>query len=151
MRVEAKNNTMPHSDLIFIEDNTDYTMWSEKNLPIPEKADGVLANFAVLNCISSIESFFEKISLIIGKHGCLVITIIDPRLGAMVKNYSLIAVARLFISGRLRILNQYHGVYHSTFIHSVNSLKRASVKYFNLNSYVPLKESSFTVLIFERK
>ncbi|HXB43424.1 MAG TPA: methyltransferase domain-containing protein, partial [Puia sp.] len=61
----------------FIQENTDFNDWTENNLPLDEKMNGVLANFAVLNCIPDIDRLFEKLSLICSDQCYIQATVLD--------------------------------------------------------------------------
>src|ERR1700730_15731430 len=54
MRNNAQNNSDANDNIIFLENNNDFNKWNDNNLPFTEKMDGVLMNFAVLNCIKEI-------------------------------------------------------------------------------------------------
>jgi 2-polyprenyl-3-methyl-5-hydroxy-6-metoxy-1,4-benzoquinol methylase len=150
MRSVAKENSDHTGNLVFVETNMDYKDWTLNALPIKEKLTGVLANFAVLNCIENVQSFFEKISMLLDSNGYLIVTVIDPAYSSMSRSYSLVAALKLNLLGQLKILNQHKGIFHSTFIHSLQSLKKKSKPYFNLESYVSMRDSNFIVMLFRR-
>ncbi|HXS36113.1 MAG TPA: methyltransferase domain-containing protein, partial [Flavipsychrobacter sp.] len=62
MRAVAKKNTLNHTAIVFVENNTDFSKWSPEHLPFDGKVEGVLANFAVLNCIKNIDEFFSQVA-----------------------------------------------------------------------------------------
>ncbi|HKR07122.1 MAG TPA: class I SAM-dependent methyltransferase, partial [Bacteroidia bacterium] len=68
MRTQAKkfNAVKIKSDRIcFLEGpETDFHLWITKN-PFPEKANAILANFSVLNCIADIDELFFSFSKVI--------------------------------------------------------------------------------------
>jgi SAM-dependent methyltransferase len=134
----------------FVE-KTNIQEWSPENLPFSEKMDGVIANFAVLNCMESPAAFFKKIALVCNPQCTVLITVLDPRFQMMYKNYSMLSALRLFVYGKLKILNKHKEVYHETHVHSILSLKNASRGFFSLKFCEPIQSSSFTVLIFSRK
>ena len=154
MRAIAKNRfsiTPKNISPAFIEKNMNIEDWTNENLPFNEKVDGVLANFAVLNCMKDIKIFFEKMSLVTGGNSHIIASVIDPRLRNIVRHYSILGSLNMFLRGKLRILNQHKGVYHDTYIHSVKSIKAASHKYFRLNSIVQSEISNFTILILSKR
>jgi hypothetical protein len=151
MRSMAKKNADHAGNLIFVESKVDYKEWTLNNRPIQEKLTGVLANFAVLNCIESIQLFFEKISMLLQADGYLVITIIDPAFSSVSRTYSLAAALKLNLLGQIEILNKHRGIFHRTFIHSLQSVKKKSNRYFNLESCVSMRDSAFMVMLLRRK
>lgn len=135
MRSVAKaNNTSKGVE--FIESNVDFTKWDQSNLPFHGKVNGIIANFAVVNCIEDISSLFEKFALISADNCSAVVTVID---------YSFIFKFRLIFASKLTILNKSH----TTYIHSLRSLKKAAGKYFELQSIT--QASNFVVLIFRKR
>ena len=143
----SSNNKRPK----VIEDKTNLKEWSIGNLPFTEKMDGVLANFAVINCIENAEEFFHSIALLC-KPGCkVVLTVLDPRPQAIFKKNSIFCSIQMLLKGKFKVLHNYKGVYHETHIHSIDSLKKASRKYFDLIFHRPVKSSGFIILIFSKK
>lgn len=148
MRSIAREND---GKVTFIETNTDFTKWTRNNLPFTDKVNGILANFAVLNCIEDLDLLFEKFALVASDNCCVITTIIDPRFSSMVRNYSTLSAFRTLTRSRLRIYNKYDEKLHPTYIHSLRSIKHATKNYFNLHSIIPLEFSTFAVLVFNKK
>jgi len=154
MRAIAKKKVVPSAGLndpMFIEDNTNFCTWTAEHSPIPEKLQGVLANMGVLNCIEKLDIFFEKMAGICNKKGHIIATVLDSRPGVMFKQYSIFTVLRLFFTGKVKILNEYKGTYHETYVHSIKSIRKASDNYFEIKSCQRLAFSAFTVLILFKK
>lgn len=149
MRALARANYTP-KEVTFIESNTDFAKWSESNLPFKDKMSAIVANFAVLNCIENIDSIFEKFALVADNECYLFVTVIDPTFGNMLNYYSLATAMKAVMMSKLTIKNQYKGNFHSTYIHSIGALKKASNSYFSLKSIVPLNYSSFCILVFKK-
>lgn len=129
--------------ITFLEDGLDFTQWTEDQLPIKERADGVLANFAVLNCINDIDSYFEKIAFLCRENCHLMVIVIDPRYRAMIRNYSITSALRLLYRERLTILNKNKGVYHETYLYTLRAIRKAARKYFVFKSWQPIGFSNF--------
>jgi ubiquinone/menaquinone biosynthesis C-methylase UbiE len=135
----------------FIEHNIDFHAWAASHLPVPEKMDGILANFAVLNCIKDIELLFEKLALI-SNEGCYVMaTVIDSRPKALIKQYKLPIVLRSIFNMKGVVYSNYHNTGHKTYLHTIAHYKKASEKYFNFDSYTPLGFSNMALLILSKK
>ena len=63
-------------NIIFLDDLTaDFRQW-KRHLPFVEKADAVLANFAVLNCIPDIELLFQNLGPFIKDGGNIIALIL---------------------------------------------------------------------------
>lgn len=139
------------SSLLIANDHLDFNIWQPGSLPFPEKMDGVLANFAVLNSIGNLETLFDKIALICNKDCHLFFTVINGDLAAVIKKYPLTSVARYLFHKKLAITNNHQGVNHVTHIHSLRSLQSASAKHFNFIGYKPVRFSNFSLLILSKK
>jgi hypothetical protein len=151
MRAKVPGAFTSSVNFSLIETDIDFRLWSPDKLPVPEKVNGVLANFAVLNCIDDLSVFFEKISLVMNPQARLVVTVIDPVFSAVVNNYSLKSAVMVSLLGILKIFNRHNGVYHPTFIHSLKALQKHAAPFFLFESHVVPPGSNFRVLIFQRK
>jgi hypothetical protein len=116
-------------------------------LPI-SGANGVLANFAVLNCMDDLPGFFNKIRLVLDPNGRLVVTVIDPGWHNVVKKYSYFVALRLLVQGKLEVLRRHKGVYHKTYLYSKRLIEKVAHSVFILESCTPINGSGFVVLIF---
>lgn len=151
MRNIARQKFEQDRQIRFVDKGLNVMEWSDGQLPVAEKVDGVLANFAVLNCIDDISFFFEKIKLVCQENARLVVTIIDPRLPAMVKNYSLLSAFRLSLRGKLTILNKSNEVYHETFLHSIGAIRRAAKRHFKIQSIHEIRSANFVAVCLQKK
>ncbi len=135
----------------FIQENTDFNDWSENNLPLDEKINGVLANFAVLNCIPDIDRFFEKLSLICSDHCYIQATVLDTSPIKMIKTHSIRIAIKAFVNRELVTLNNYNGVTQEVHLHTIQKYKLAAKKYFKVISYTAIHSSQFALLILSTK
>lgn len=103
---------------VFVEEKIDFRQWSDNNLPFAGKMNGVLANFAVLNCISDIDILFERLPLICDTHCYVQATVIDTRPMKMVKTHSLKVAAKILFNKQLITRNYFNGIpgYLSSYI-----------------------------------
>ena len=135
----------------FVEKNLNFKLWSEQQLPFDKKLDGLLANFAVLNCIKDVRKFFDKAALLCKPNAHAVITIINPVFASIVRNYSPIVALRLVFSNSLTILNKNEGIYHETYLHTITAIRRACQKDFDIKSITPISFSNFMAMTLSRK
>jgi len=149
MRAVAKQQH--GNDVNFIENTIDFNDWSPMHLPVKEKMDGILANFAVLNSIQNMDSFFEKMALICNSGCKLFLTVLDSRLPIIIKKYPFKTWLTYVMQRRLAITNRYNNITHTTYIHSLSVLKAASAGQFNFISYKPIAFSNFVLLILSKK
>ena len=135
----------------FLENHLDFNLWSESNLPVQEKMDGIAANFAVFNCIENLDVLFEKLTLICHKNGHILATVINSDFFSIWKNYSPIVAIKSIMNKRLRVYNNHNGVGHPTYFFQLKYLKSTSSKFFNFISYKPIPGSPFAILILSKK
>ena len=152
MRAMAKKSVSENPRKpIFVEEMTDFQNWSENNLPFSEKMDGILANFAVLNCIPDMDSLFEKLSLICNNKCNIQATVLDIRPIKIIKTHSLKVAIKILLNKQLVTLNDYKGTSQETYLHTIQKYKSAARKYFNFISYTSIQSSLFALLILSKK
>jgi ubiquinone/menaquinone biosynthesis C-methylase UbiE len=147
-KVSIKNKT---NNPKIVEENTDFHDWSDRYLPFSEKMNGILANFAVLNCIEDIDCLFEKLQLVCAQNGKVVATVLDTSLIKMIKLYSFKVAIKIFLNMPLNTKNNYKVMKQDVFLHTKLQYKSAAKKYFNVVSYSVIKSSHFAVLILSKK
>jgi ubiquinone/menaquinone biosynthesis C-methylase UbiE len=136
---------------IFVEEMTDFHNWSKNNLPFDEKMNGILANFAVLNCVPDIDSLFEKLSFACADNCCMLATVLDTRPLRIMKIHSLKVAIKILLNKQLTTLNKYKDITQETYLHTVGKYKSAARKYFNFVSYTSIRSSHFALLILSKK
>ncbi len=151
MRTVASLQADTHKVTFLPDDYTDYLKWQPDSLPLSAKVDGVLANFAVLNCIEFLGPLFEKISLLMLNGAYLFATIIDPRPVNILRHHGLVQAIQTAINGKSVVYNRHRDKLHPTFLHSRKSILSASDEYFDLRDQVPLPATTFSLFIFRRK
>lgn len=150
MRSIAKktfSDTGHNSRITFVEDQTDMHLWSDKNLPFQEKVNGILLNFAVLNSVKELYSFFEKISLVCQPHGYLFLTVINARLPFILKRYGFSLFKGQMLHGRATFNIHYKESVHETFIYSARFIRKMSADHFDFISCQIPTNSDFMVVI----
>lgn len=148
MRVVAKT-AVNNPKITFVDDQVDFTKWSADKVPF-SKVDGILANFAVLNCIEHVDVLFKKLHSVTNPGCTLIATIVNPVFVNLWRYYSLSVAVKMKFLPRLTVLNKYQQTFHPTFIYSVDYLRQVSKGYFLLTSIQPLNSSRSLVLIFRR-
>ena len=136
-------------NITFLNDHeSDFRQWNKK-LPFSEKADAILANFAVLNCIPDIEFLFKNLALIIRPGGHMVAIILTKKANNLFRR----GIQNFFISIiRPSTVNIRYKNYRQTVrLYSTQNIIRASKKYFSLNSIEVLTCSGFTLMHLKRK
>lgn len=67
--IRHNENTLQNERIHFLDDSkSDFTRWQQE-IPFPDKVDGILSNFAVINSIQDIDLLFRNLSLVIKPRG----------------------------------------------------------------------------------
>ena len=136
---------------IFINGNIDFHNWSSDSLPFEDKMNGILANFAVLNCIKDIDCLFEKLAMVCGTNCRVIATVLDTHAIRMIKTYSLKVAVKLFFKRPVITETKYNCVIQQTYLHTFSNYKSAFRKHFNFISYTSIKASPFALLMLSKK
>lgn len=135
--------------VVFLEnDQVDFGTWHSK-LPFTEKTDGILADFAVINCIADIELLFNNLAKVLKPGGHLMALMLN---NAYKKNRQwqlLNAIKSVFPVKPVAINVQYKNHKQIVYMYTPKEIKKASAKCFDLNSREDLFE--FTLFHFTRK
>lgn len=150
MRAEACKVAEGRSNISIVKDAIDFNKWSVNSLPFAEKADGIMANFAVFNCIKNIDGLFEKLALVCASNSYIVATVLNTNLKSLLKNYSLKLGVKSIFNRPIEIANNQKGIAHITYLHTKRQYMSASKKHFKLIDYCPVADSNFAVIILER-
>lgn len=141
----------PTNNPTFLTQHLNIADWTHQQLPVAEKMDGVLANFAVLNCIKNIAEFFEKIALVCNQGAHVTTTILDSRIPTIIRKYPLRAKVSAILGMVTKIYNQYNGISHATYLHPLKQLKAAAAAHFDFVSCTHIEASDFALVTFIRK
>jgi SAM-dependent methyltransferase len=139
------------ADICFLDDaEADFRNWLPA-LPFMQKANAVLANFAVINCIPDISFLFEKLSLSIQPGGVVLALMLDNTLKKRLRS-NFKGTVQSFFSGRpVKFLVEHSNQHQSVYIHSDRSIKKASNPFFDWISCEHLNESGFCLIHLVRK
>jgi SAM-dependent methyltransferase len=150
MREQAVQKGAAYHNVEFVQDTCDFSRWMPTHLPCTDKVDGILANFAVFNCISDLAQLFDKIALVARQRSYLIATMIDPKPSRIASHYTLLAMVRLMITSRIVISSGFMDGHRETYIHALHTLRRSCYPHFVLRERIPLNEVNFCVLLFEK-
>lgn len=151
MRAEAYKVGDERNNIHIVNDNVDFNKWSLDTMPFAGQVNGIIANFAVFNCIKNIDVLFEKLALVCTNDSYIVATVLDTKLKRLLKNYSLKLGLKLMLNKVIEIANNQKGIAHITYLHTRTQYVSASKKYFRLIDYRPIVDSDFAVIIFRKR
>jgi ubiquinone/menaquinone biosynthesis C-methylase UbiE len=143
---EIAMGKFPDSNITFLEDNqTDFTTWNAA-LPFEEEVNGVIANFAVLNCISGLDQFFKNLALVMAPKAQAFLMVLDFSLKSKILTNPLKAMKSLILDDTMGIQVEFHGQQQLVYLHSVKSIQRASAGHFDFKSCEHLKAEGFLLI-----
>jgi len=136
---------MPSAQVIFLEkDQTDFTNWHTR-LPYAIPAEGILSDFAVINCIADISLLFKNLSLMIKPGGHLIALMLNNQYRKPWYR-SVYESVRSFFSGMPVVVNvQYNDYRQIVYVYSLQNIKKAAAAYFDMQS----RENLFEFTLFD--
>jgi len=154
MREEAirYNREILHNNHIrFLEqEQTDFATWPQQ-LPFPQPADAIIANFGVLNAIPDLQLLFHSLSLAVRPGGHLLIVVLERPFKKMWKWHRRNALTTL-LSGKPFVMYVRHKEYLQTvYVHTPGALREAAAPYFEYAACKPVNGTSFILLHLVRK
>jgi SAM-dependent methyltransferase len=149
--VERGKYEFPDIPVSFLDDSqTDFRNWSA-GFPFMQKVYGVLANFAVLNCIPDLELFFEKMAIVTLPGGMVIALLLDNSLIKRLRS-NLKGTLRSFFSGEpVHFEIEYKGERQLVYIHSVRAIRRSLAGKFELKHVEQLSGFGFCLIQLIRK
>jgi SAM-dependent methyltransferase len=133
-----------NNNITFLENyKVDFTNWNIE-LPFAIKADGILANFAVINCIDDIELLFKNLAKVIKPGGHFMALMLDHKYKQSWRR-KLRELIRSFSSSKPSVINvNYKEHQQAVYIYSPRNIKKASAPCFDIKS----RESLFQFTLF---
>ncbi len=149
--MERSKQAFPAAGISFLNDGSaDFRNW-QTGVPTGTQVDGVLANFAVFNCIPDIELLFEKLAMVLKPGGTVLALILDNSLKKRFQ-YSIKGTLQSFFNRRpLNIIINHNGRQQLVYIHSNRSIKKALGHYFSCKQITPLQGLGFSICQLEKK
>ncbi|NJM24419.1 MAG: class I SAM-dependent methyltransferase [Bacteroidia bacterium] len=133
-----------------VEKFTDVFSWSDQSLPVALPVDGVLMNFAVLNCIHNLTTLFRQLSLVTRRGAYIVALILNPNPLHVMKHSVRNAIGLLLGAAAAQQVTRYRHARHPVLIHSLRSIKRATPQFTNVLTQ-PIPNSEFTLIVWQRQ
>lgn len=148
---DKSNIQFPNATIHFLKDaETDFNTW-DKKLPFQEKVAAVIANFAVLNCIATIDLFFKQLALVTASNATIILLVLDISFTKRLKINAFETIKYLFTRKHMNLRTKFGKEYQMVYLHSIESIKNASLNYFEFIEAEQLKEYSFSIIHLIRK
>lgn len=134
-----------------MKDETDIFLWNDHSSPSSPPVDGVLMNFAVLNCIRNLNELFKSLQLIT-KPGCFIVALIlNPNPWQVMKRNFRTALL-LLIGIKAAEENTCHkNTRQTVLIHSLRNIIQASTPRYKLLRSSPVPYSPFTLIVLQHQ
>ncbi len=147
----ASSKNLINQNVIFLDEfATDFRQWN-KQLPFTEKVEAVLANFAVINCIPTIELLFRNLALLIKPEGNIIALVLSKTLNKKFASHLRQILRSLIFKKPISINIQHQNHQQTVYIYSIKQIIKASKKYFNFCSSEALVNSGFILIHLKRK
>jgi SAM-dependent methyltransferase len=149
--IDRKRNELRDANIIFLDDSeVDFRNWDNK-FPFNEKVDGILANFAVINCIPDIKCLFEKLALAIKPGGTVLALILENGLLKRLRSNLKGTLKSIITGSSTGFYVDFKGSRQLVYIHSEKSIRRASVGNFELLHIERFRKFGFCLVHLIRK
>ncbi len=146
-----KSKKLPDANILFLEkEQTDFESW-DKILPFNEKANAVVANFAVLNCILNLEAFFKNLTLVTAPNADVFLMVLNVGLKNNLLKKPLQAFKSLMGNQPIDLQIEFDGKQQQVYLHSVKSIRKAGGGYFDFKSCEKLKAEGFSLIHLRKK
>jgi hypothetical protein len=138
------------SSVFFVTDNrTDFRTWHSGSFD--QKADAVLANFAVINCIPDIALMFEKMAQILKPGANMIALVLNTNIHSSLRSNLKATIKSFFTGNTATITIDYNGERQRVYLHSTRALKKAAAKHFEFMKAEQLQGSGFRLIHLVRK
>jgi SAM-dependent methyltransferase len=149
MRRQARhhnNDNIHYDDIVFLDDTrVDFSKWNAE-LPFINPVDGILANFAVFNCIRDIELLLRSLSLVIKPGGHLWAIMLKKDYSKQLKSHFSRTISSMFSRSPLQFKVHFNEHQHTVYLHSIDSIKRASSQFFEWHNPEDIGSSNFSLI-----
>ena len=143
-----KNHPLINNITFLKEDQVDFTTWHIQP-PFSTKADAILSDFAVINCIANIDLLFKNLAQVLKPGGHLIALVLNHEYKKTWR-WEFCEFLKSTVSDKPVIKNiQYREHQQTVYFYSRNQIKKASAGYFEIRSTEALFE--FTLIHFVRK
>ncbi|HVT84722.1 MAG TPA: class I SAM-dependent methyltransferase [Chitinophagaceae bacterium] len=135
---------------ILPEEKTDFTQWNV-HAPSSEKADAILANFAVLNCIPNLDLLFKNLSIILNPNGHFFALILKSDFKNRWKSNRINAITSLFLGEAVKMSVKFYATKHTVTLHTIRQISKVSKPWFNFTCHPLQSTNNFSLIYLIRK
>jgi SAM-dependent methyltransferase len=144
--IERATNNYASAQIRFLnEQDADFKSWKAGTL-FTEKADGLLANFAVINCIDDVNLLFKNFALALKPGATVLALVLKAGLSNRFKKNIRSAVQSIITREPVSYNITYKGHTQMVTLHTIRSLKKMSAGFFRLKKVIPIRHSEFCLI-----
>ncbi len=149
--VERSQIEFPQAPIRFLDESqTDFRNW-DAGFPFEQKLNGVLANFAVINCIPDIELLFEKLAVVVAPGGIILALVLEAGLTKKLRSNLKGSIRSLFYGDPVSFHIDYNGKRQRVYLHSHKAIQKSAGTYFEIKHPERLNGSGFSLIHLIRK
>ncbi len=138
-------------DILFLDEaKTDFRGWQE-TLPFESKADAVLCNFAVINCIPALSILFKSLAMVTRPGAQLFALVLNSSFKKRWRSNRRGTIASLFSGATVQITVEFGHRQQTVYLHTLEKIIKASGSHFDLHHITALKENEFSLIHLIRK
>lgn len=142
---------LPDQPITFLHnESTDFNNWPQQ-LPFTERVTGILANFAVLNCIPDLALLFKSFAVVSGPHTHCWVLVLSSHFSTRWKANRKETLRSLFTQQKVTMQVHFNDHRQTVYLHTIPGIKRAAAPYFELAEAYPFKPYGFTLFHLLRK
>jgi SAM-dependent methyltransferase len=146
----AQQNLNVHAVRFLHNASADFTSWQTK-LPFTEKADAVLSNFAVINCIPGLRLFFTNLSLVVRPGAHLFMLVLKNDFRKRWRTNRLATLLSLLTSKTIHTTIAFNDRSQKIYLYTSRKIKKMAAPFFHFQSLQTFKENGFEWIHFTRK
>lgn len=128
---------------------TDFRRWHKHifNQPL----QGILMNFAVLNCIEDIGLLFEKCALLLSTGNTITALLLHAGFKKMLRRHPVKAAASILLNQTFSYRINQTGNTQRVYLHTLQQLRKSAAPYFNIIHHEPVANYNFMLLQLSRR
>lgn len=137
--------------ITFLDDaHSNFLNWPER-LPFGQPVKGILANFAVINCIPDLQSLFKSFGAISATHAHCWGLVLDSSFASRWKANRKATIQSLFTGRQVMMKLHFHASHQIVYLHTMSAIKKAAAPYFDFMEWYPFQSYGFNLFHLVRK
>jgi SAM-dependent methyltransferase len=149
--IRYNQDVLHYNDIVFLDDAASHFMNWPKQLPFTQKADALLCNFAVINCIPNLESLFKSLSLVSRPRAHLFILALNNSFRKRWQTSRAGALLSVFPGVPVKTSVEFQEKNQLVYLYTLAQVKRAAADYFDFVKSTPVKDDEFQLIQFIRR